>query len=48
VAKKNLATFVIFEITPIVNNLVTIGSLVYFSRFGMWYQEKSGNPALAP
>jgi hypothetical protein len=20
------------------------GNLVYFSRFGIWYQEKSGNP----
>jgi hypothetical protein len=25
---------------------VAIGNLVYFSRFGMLYQEKSGNPVL--
>jgi hypothetical protein len=27
---------------------MSYGYLVYFSRFGMLYQEKSGNPGLSP
>jgi hypothetical protein len=37
---RHLVHFTVF-----CSSLWTVGNLVYFSRFGILYQEKSGNPA---